>query len=149
MWLLNHMQELLVVLAGMAVLAGGCLMVFADTAKRRLLPGHGDNAREIRRQPWLELGLGVIFTLAGVYFASRIFAGAWRGVVSALVGWLITVLTSWGAFTRFRPLVKAVFADETAGKPVLRLHRLFCIGLWLALAGMLGMLVILGLGVGA
>ena len=51
----------------------------------------------------------------------------------------------------FLPSVAAgeVFADEAAGKPVLRLHRLFCIGLWLALAGMLGMLVILGLGVGA
>ncbi len=132
------MPVLTVLLPLPAVVAGFGLMVFADRAKRRIMPGPGDKAREILRQPWLELGLGVIFTLTGLFFAMRIFGGEWGQRLAFIIAGLITLLTSWGAFTRFRPLLEPPGVDATLRAALLRLHRFFCFGLWLTLAGMLG-----------
>ena len=132
------MPVLTVLLPLPAVVAGFGLMVFADRAKRRIMPGQSDKAREILRQPWLELGLGVIFTLSGLFFATRIFGGEWGQRLAFLIAGLITILTSWGAFTRFRPLLEPPGVDAPLRAALLRLHRFFCLGLWLTLAGMLG-----------
>ncbi len=110
---------------------GLLLLLFGHRGKAAVLGQQG--TPEIRQlalwQPYQELMLGFILTFAGLYFARRTFAGevAWNLALAAAA--LIALLSTWGAYARFRASWCAVEFPQPGKQRVIRYQLSFCLGL--------------------
>jgi len=89
--------------------------------------------KQLFRQPLTEVLIGAIFTFAGLFFAGHAFAGTQARNLAYGIAAAITLLASWGAFTRFLPPLREANLEEALLRKMKRSQIRFCIGLWLML----------------
>lgn len=119
---------------------GLLLLGIAQHGKTAVL-NRTDSAPELRTmllwKPWQELLLGFIFTFSGLYFARRIVSGAKAWELALATAALIALLSSWGAYGRFRSTWETVELPAASKLRLLHWQRCFCLGLALLLLGLL------------
>lgn len=127
---------------GIVALDGILLMAFAQSGKAKAVGGWkvtgqpgltAEVLKALRWQPLTELLLGFVFTFAGLFFARRVFGGEYAWHLCFAIAGVITALSSWGAYTRFRPVWREAEVEEELRAKVSRLHLRFCLGMWLVL----------------
>jgi len=141
------LQLIINILLLLGILAMGSTFTTRKKLLKESFPEDKDGIRSLLFQPLQELFLGIIFTLAGFFFASRIFGGHKSLLLAFAIAAAVAAMSSLGSYSRFQNTEKIRSLQPPAASQLLRLQLVNCLGIFTLLLSLLMVLASrLGLG---
>jgi len=141
------LQLIIYILLILGILAMGGTFTRRKRLLQESLSEDKEAVRGLLYQPLQELFLGIIFTAAGFFFASRIFAGHKSLLLAFAIAAAVAAMSSLGAYSRFQNAEKMRSLEPQVARRLTNLQIVNCLGIFMLLISLL-IIIATNLGLG-